>query len=274
VFPQGVKSKALKKRFDEYMQFVKADYSDVPFRSGSDNEPSPNEMLQGIEDMYDDWTSFNNKAQSTKAGDIAQKKRDRDAAETIRKAAMGKYYKKGSAIMDLEFAESDNEENNSDESMYTADSREDDATPGDILDRDSPPAKKTKKSPTVSVTSSSKQKASTKGSKKSKPVDNHAATLASLAGLKDAAQLREQRKNVHQEYKSQQLEQSQQKLDLEQKRFELEVKKFEVERREREANAQLMAALAASLTAKRDSKDKNMDNKKSNDNNNNNSKDN
>ena len=49
---QGVSDKAIKKRFDELMAFVKGNDDRVPFQSGCDDQPGPNSLVSALEDLY------------------------------------------------------------------------------------------------------------------------------------------------------------------------------------------------------------------------------
>ena len=71
------------------MKFVKKYEGNVPFRSGEDNESAPNEVQSGIEDIYEDWCSFEETKATTSNNNVAQQKLEKEQAEQIRKASVG-----------------------------------------------------------------------------------------------------------------------------------------------------------------------------------------
>jgi hypothetical protein len=89
VFQDGISTRTLKLRFEELMKFVKKYEGNVPFRSGEDNEGAPNELQSGIEDIYEDWCSFEDSKLTTSNNNVAQQKLEKEQAEQIRKASVG-----------------------------------------------------------------------------------------------------------------------------------------------------------------------------------------
>jgi len=222
VFNYRVKVKALKKRFEDYMDFVKQEENIVPFRSGCDNESAPNDTLQGLEDIYNDYMSFKSQSQSTKAAENEKKNQDRVGAEMLRKAAIGEF-------LEVDKDDKSNSEDEDSVSIFNPNTCKDN---NDVSSIESPPAKKAKTVKKRSVSSASSKR------------NNRAVGGPNLEGLKQLVQLREERHTLNHQFKTERLQQSKQKLELEQGRLQLERERFEVERQERQANAALIAAVA------------------------------
>ena len=89
VFPDGIPTRAMRSRFEDLMKWVKKCDGNVPFRSGEDDEAEPNEMQSGLEDIYEDWTSFEDSKQVASNINAAQQKLEKEQAEQIRKASVG-----------------------------------------------------------------------------------------------------------------------------------------------------------------------------------------
>jgi hypothetical protein len=79
-----------RERLSEYFAFVKNKISTTPFRSGEDDEEPPNELLQIIEDLYEQKTSFEAETNEKKNA-VVKNKNDSDA---LRAAALTGYVPK------------------------------------------------------------------------------------------------------------------------------------------------------------------------------------
>jgi hypothetical protein len=86
---QGVSDKAIKKRFDELMAFVKANDDSIPFQSGCDDEPGPNNLGTAMEDLYEVYTSVLSETKMASASNAAKKSDDATRAEALRNASLG-----------------------------------------------------------------------------------------------------------------------------------------------------------------------------------------
>ena len=78
-------------RFKEYTTFVKWHQAQVPFRSGCDDEDPPTEIMDGLESMYDDWTSCIEKGKKKRDAVATKKQNDKIGAEALRSAALGQF---------------------------------------------------------------------------------------------------------------------------------------------------------------------------------------
>jgi hypothetical protein len=91
VFDPPIPAKTVRERFESAMKIVKELHAEVAFRSGEDDEAEPNEMLMILEDLYEQKTSFET-GQSERKGNAAdKKKKDREAAKIVQRAAIGEW---------------------------------------------------------------------------------------------------------------------------------------------------------------------------------------
>jgi hypothetical protein len=89
VFDKNLNVKSAKKRFQEYLSFMKAYRAKKPlFNSGGDNEPYP-DILQALEDLYDLHESFKNETEDKRSTVAEARARDRVEGEAIRNASLG-----------------------------------------------------------------------------------------------------------------------------------------------------------------------------------------
>jgi hypothetical protein len=89
VFAKGINVKAVKKRFSEYVAFMKAyREKNEKFKTGCDNEAFP-ELLQGLEDLFDLHESWKNQSDKKRASAVDARARDRAEGEAIRQAGLG-----------------------------------------------------------------------------------------------------------------------------------------------------------------------------------------
>jgi hypothetical protein len=87
---QGVSDKqAIKRRFDDLMAFVKANDASIPFQSGCDDQPGPNNLVSALEDLYEIYTSVLSETKMTSAANAAKKADDASRAEALRNASLG-----------------------------------------------------------------------------------------------------------------------------------------------------------------------------------------
>jgi hypothetical protein len=89
LFFPPLNSKTLKCRFEAYMKFAASKKAAVPFNSGCDDEEEPGEIEQGIEEMYENYTSFMDEKATNKQSALSNKKGEKAAAEIIRRASLG-----------------------------------------------------------------------------------------------------------------------------------------------------------------------------------------
>jgi hypothetical protein len=91
IFSERLNLKTVQSRFKEYMSFVKWHQAQVPFRSGCDDEDPPTEIMDGLESMYDDWTSSVEKSKEKRDAVATKKQNDKVGAEALRRAALGQF---------------------------------------------------------------------------------------------------------------------------------------------------------------------------------------
>lgn len=91
VFDSPISVKTVRDRFDGAMKIIAKLDNNVPFRSGNDDEDSPNELRVILEDLSAMKTSFESAQSDVKDGTMAKKKKDRDAAKAIQEAAIGNW---------------------------------------------------------------------------------------------------------------------------------------------------------------------------------------
>jgi hypothetical protein len=89
VFDKNLNVKSAKKRFQEYLTFMKSYRAKKPlFNSGGDNELYP-DLLQALEDLYDLHESFKNESEDKHSTVAEARARDRVEGEAIRNASLG-----------------------------------------------------------------------------------------------------------------------------------------------------------------------------------------
>lgn len=93
VFKTAISSASLQARFVEYTKFMKQYNINVPFRSGNDDEPTYN-ILTGVEELVNDYNSFLDLKEDAKENIAKKKNEDKDSAEVLRLAAIGRLKKK------------------------------------------------------------------------------------------------------------------------------------------------------------------------------------
>jgi hypothetical protein len=87
VFDPPVTERYARERVNEYFTFVKKKIDATPFKSGCDDEEAPCELLQIIEDLYEQKKSYESEATKKKNNAVVHKQE----ADTLRSAALGNY---------------------------------------------------------------------------------------------------------------------------------------------------------------------------------------
>lgn len=227
---KGLKAKALKDRFMAFMDFVKKEDSAAPRRTGTDDEAEPHEIMQGLEDLHEDWLSHSANGESKNISAVAQKKKDRELAEALRQSALiGNISAVRAAIR-----------------TGAADEEEEDE--GDIIT--TPTVRRT-----LSTTSSGRSSGPTSSSRSKSPVPDSQGFLLQLAARSEERdEERARSKRVRAEIEDRKEERDAKRLQLEEQRMQLERDRLELDRTqrmesrdERKASAALMQALALSL---------------------------
>jgi hypothetical protein len=93
VFSSSLTVRLIKDRFKEYIGFIKRYNSQVPFRSGNDDEETY-EILQLAEQIFEDYTSYELEKDNKKAAENSKVQADLAAAAELRSASLGKYKRK------------------------------------------------------------------------------------------------------------------------------------------------------------------------------------
>jgi hypothetical protein len=88
VFSSTLTVRLIKDRFKEYISFIKKYNSQVPFRSGNDDEETY-EILQLAEQLYEDYTSYELEKDNKKAAENQKVNADLAAAAELRNASLG-----------------------------------------------------------------------------------------------------------------------------------------------------------------------------------------
>jgi hypothetical protein len=222
IFHLPLKAKSLKTRFEAYMEFVKTDLQNVPFRSGCDDEEAPGEIKTALEDIYEDWMSFNSNQLAVKMSDLANKQKDRDAAEKLKQAALGTFVKENKKKTNAAAAAA----------KHSAD---------DTIESDDDKAPVSKKSKT----------AHPHGFEALDGFNNY------LKRREERKSEVQQYKTERLQQKARKLDIEELCLTLEKEKLDAERPEREASIKEREANIKLMTALAASMLSKSDSGDSN-----------------
>jgi hypothetical protein len=92
IFKSTIGAASLQARFTEYCKFIDKYNINVPFRSGQDDEPTYN-ILNGVEELVNDYNSFLNLKEDVKQNVAKKKNEDKDSAEVLRLAAIGRLKK-------------------------------------------------------------------------------------------------------------------------------------------------------------------------------------
>lgn len=221
IFQAEITLKALKERFKKYISFVNEEQSAAPFRSGCDDEAEPEELIAGLEDLFEDYNSYLDASKLHKNATTLQKVKDKADATAIKNAAVGGFAR--------------NKRNNDDNSSNS----------GSIVDatNESPPSKKSKRSSTQSAAKSTASSQS---------------ILENLQEIEIFKSRRDERQLEKSHYKSEKLKQKSMELQMQQQKqefdqqiqrekLELEQRRFKLEELERKSSAQLNVQLATSV---------------------------
>jgi hypothetical protein len=85
----GVSDKAIKKRFDDMMAFVKKHQDNVPFQSGCDNQLDHGELVGALDDLYEIYTSVLAEQKAASYFIAARKADDQAKVDTLQNASLG-----------------------------------------------------------------------------------------------------------------------------------------------------------------------------------------
>jgi hypothetical protein len=90
VFPNGIKPRQLKDRFNDLMAFMKKLESKVPMRSGCcDDEDDPTDLQKTLEELLELNSEVSNKAAICNASVAATRAEDKRKADMLRKSSLG-----------------------------------------------------------------------------------------------------------------------------------------------------------------------------------------
>jgi hypothetical protein len=89
IFPLGCNGRQLKSRYQELMSAMKKIQSEVPFRSGCDDDEVASDLQTGLEELLQMHSSASSAAANTNAASTANKEEDKRNAESMRRASMG-----------------------------------------------------------------------------------------------------------------------------------------------------------------------------------------
>ena len=88
VFDGKLCGKIIKDRFRLLLKWVKSNQNGVAFRSGTDDEPPPGEIMQMLEELLERVTDFKESKEETHKEKTENKKRMREEAQCIREASL------------------------------------------------------------------------------------------------------------------------------------------------------------------------------------------
>ena len=77
IFLPPVTERYARERLNNYFNFVKKNQNNAPMRSGCDDEEETNELMQIIEDLYEEKNSFEPEGQKKKESSCSKQVRDR-----------------------------------------------------------------------------------------------------------------------------------------------------------------------------------------------------
>lgn len=108
IFVPPIAVKTVRDRFNQAMKIIAKIENGIPFRSGTDDEESPNDLQVMLEDRYSQEKGYDSSTADVKLGALAKKKKDRDAAKQIQMAAIGQF--DAFALSDIKSVEDDSPE--------------------------------------------------------------------------------------------------------------------------------------------------------------------
>jgi hypothetical protein len=200
IFTNGITAKQLKDRFMKLMDFVKQFYGQIFFRSGEDDEEAPGELLQLLEDLYEEYSSFVQDEILCSAKTAKARAEDRKKAEVLRLASLG--------------------ELNSESRELVREARES--------------SNKAPKTPPNG------QYASTPSSGESELIRKYNERMSERVVMRKAREERKRKKlDDEREIAEQKLNVERERIAYDKKRFEMEQARFDLDRRDREAAAAL-----------------------------------
>jgi hypothetical protein len=211
IFTNGITAKQLKDRFIKLMAFVKQFEGQIFFRSGEDDEEAPGELLQLLEDLYEQYDLFVQDEKLCSEKSAKTRAEDRKKAEVLRLASLG--------------------ELNSESRELVREARES--------------SNKTPKTP------SNGQYASTPSSGESDLIQKYNERMSERIVMRKAREERKRQKlDVEREIAEQKLDVKRERIAYDKKRLEVEQARFELDRRDREADREATAALLQTMTTK------------------------
>jgi hypothetical protein len=89
VFPNGINHRQLEDRFNDILAFMKTLESQVPMRSGCDDEDDPTDLQQAFEELLELSSAGSNKAAICNASVAATRAEDKRKADVRRKSSLG-----------------------------------------------------------------------------------------------------------------------------------------------------------------------------------------
>ena len=89
VFDGKLCGKIIKERFKLLLKWIKSNQNDVAFRSGTDDEAPPGEIMRMLEEVLELVTDFEGSKEEAQKEKTEKKKRMREEAQFIREASMG-----------------------------------------------------------------------------------------------------------------------------------------------------------------------------------------
>jgi hypothetical protein len=217
IYQKSLCSKTIRDRFTKYVEIVKSYDREVPLHSGDDSEIFY-ERFGELEKLCSRYLSAASEIDDAKKDTLQKKKNDREAAEAIRKASLGKI-RAARTSETLSGSESD-----SDQSIKYSDQ---------------------------SNKTSSKKKQKKKKAKQSdtaKIGNNVAMFSLILDEREDRMKQKESRLRLKEENRAKELELQQQSLQLQQQRFDAYLKQQEEQTKQQEAQREFMLALAKTFT--------------------------
>lgn len=224
IFIEGISKKTIQSRFNTYMSFVKWHRAQVSFHTGCDNEDPPTEIHDGLESMYDDWSSHMATNKEKRGAAAAKKQQDKVGAEALRRAALGQFVSRRANL-------DDDDEDNADLVIL------DDAS--DCGNEMGVAAAATPRSGS----------SSRNASRSNTPIPGNIGKA--ITSLEDSLAQRSSAKLLKEENKKRKLELQQQRIEGEraerEQRLLLDRERFELEKKNQEAQHQLLLALAAQL---------------------------
>jgi hypothetical protein len=218
IYHRSLCSKTIRDRFTKYVEVVKSYDRDVPLRSGDDSEVFY-ERFGELEKLCSRYLSAASEIDDAKKDSLQKKKIDREAAEAIKKASLGKITAARTRSDTLSDSDSDDSFKYSDQSNDK-----------------------------ISSTKKKQKKKKAKQSDTAKIGNNVAMFSLIVDEREDRKKQKESRLRLKEENRSKALELQQQSLQLQQQRLDAYLKQQEEQAKQQDAQRELMLALAKSFT--------------------------